>query len=95
MASCASPVRDRTVLFVATPTLWPSWPFLPVVRRSRGHEELGVMFDSRSAGLMGYSAMVFFTNLFDLPANLNQFLALPHETFDSAEELADAHWLVD
>ncbi len=95
MTSCASPVRDRTVLFVATPSLWPAWPFLPVVRRSKGQEELGVMFDSRFAGVTGYSATVFATNLFVLPATLNQFLALPHETFDTAEELADAGWRVD
>jgi len=88
-------VRDRTVLFIATPALWPSWPFLPVVRRCNGHEELGVMFDSRSAGLTGYSSTVFAANLFALPANLNEFLALPHETFDCAEELALAGWLVD
>jgi len=95
MTSCVVLARDRTVLFVATPALWPSWPFLPVVRRCNGREELGVMLDSRSAGLTGFSATVFSTNLFALPASLNEFLALPHETFDSAEELADAHWLVD
>jgi hypothetical protein len=30
-----------------------------------------------------------------LPPDLPAFLALPHETFDTAEELADAGWLVD
>jgi len=95
MTSCVVLARDRTVLFVATPALWPSWPFLPVVRRSNGHEELGVIVDSRSAGLTGYSATVFAANLFALPASLNEFLALPHETFDAAEELAAAGWLVD
>ena len=95
MQSCVSRVRDRTVMFVATPALWPSWPFLPVVRRSNGHEELGVMFDSRSAGLTGLSTTIYFTNLFSLPASLNDFLALPHETFDCAEEVAQAGWLVD
>jgi len=95
MTSSATLAENRTVLFVATPALWPSWPFLPVVRRSKGHEELGVIFDSRSAGLTGYSATVFAANLFALPASLNEFLALPHETFDTAEELADAQWLVD
>jgi hypothetical protein len=33
--------------------------------------------------------------LFLLPEDLAQFLALPHETFDSAEELAGAGWRVD
>ncbi|WP_143393377.1 hypothetical protein [Fimbriiglobus ruber] len=37
----------RHVLFVTTPALWPGWPFLPVVRRDRGAEDLGVLFDAR------------------------------------------------
>jgi hypothetical protein len=53
------------------------------------------MFDSRSAGLTGLSTTIYFTNLFSLPASLNEFLALPHETFDSAEEVVQAGWLVD
>ncbi|MBA4192737.1 MAG: hypothetical protein C0467_32630 [Planctomycetaceae bacterium] len=81
--------------FLSTPALWPAWPFLPLVRRSRGHDELGIVFDSRSAGLMGFSSVVFKTNLFLLPATWEEFLALPHETFDGAEELFEAGWRVD
>jgi len=95
MTTCVSPARDRTVLFLGSPALWPAWPFLPVVRRNKGYEELGVVFDSRSAGLTGLSTTVLFANLFDLPANLNEFLGLPRETFDTAEELASAGWVVD
>ena len=95
MTSVVSPVRDRTVLFVSSPALWPAWPFLPVVRRSNGHLELGVMFDSRSLGLTGFSASVFLGNLLELPDTMPEFLALPHETFDSAEEVAGAGWCVD
>ena len=96
MTSCVAHTRDRTVLFVANPALWPAWPFLPVVRRSRRREELGVLFDARHAcGLTGFSATVFLTNLFDLPQDLHQFLALPRESFDSAEELSQAGWQVD
>jgi hypothetical protein len=84
------------VLFLTTPVLWPHWPFLPVVRRTRGEEELGVVFDARGAcELMGYSATVFVTNLFALPKTLSEFLALPHESFDTVEELAAAGWCVD
>jgi len=53
------------------------------------------VFDSRSAGLTGYSATVFLTSLFLLPATWDEFRALPHETFDGAEELFDAGWRVD
>jgi hypothetical protein len=95
MTKCVSPVRDRTVLFLSTPALWPAWPFLPVVRRSKGNEELGVVLDSRSLGLTGYSSTVVLTNLFELPQTLNEFLALPKESFDSAEEVVAAGWCVD
>ena len=95
MTRAAIPARDRTVLFLSNPGLWPAWPFLPVVRRGRGAEELGVVFDARSARLTGYSATVFACNLFALPPDFEAFLALPHETFDSAEELAAAGWCVD
>lgn len=61
MASCLSRTRERALVFLTTPALWPAWPFLPVVRRRAGGEELGVVFDSRAAGLTGYSATVVFT----------------------------------
>lgn len=95
MASCVTPARDRMVLFLSAPALWPAWPFLPVVRRGKGHEELGVVFDSRSAGLTGFSSTVWLTNLFELPTKFTEFLAMPHETFDSADELVIAGWCID
>ena len=95
MATCVRRAQERTLLFLITPTLWPAWPFLPVVRRTRGVEELGVVFDSRAAGLTGFRATVFRTNLFLLPPSFEQFLALPHDTFDGVEELANSGWAVD
>ncbi len=95
MVSCVTAVRDRTLLFLTTPALWPAWPFLPVVRRSKGYEELGVLFDSQSAGLTGYSARVVLCNLFALPADPKEFLTSPNETFDCAEELVASGWCVD
>lgn len=95
MTGCVTQIRDRTMLFLSSPALWPAWPFLPVVRRTKGHDELGVVFDSRSAGLTGYSSKVYLTNMFLLPARWEEFLALPHETFDSADELVLAGWQVD
>lgn len=95
MTRSMTAVGSRTVLFIGTPALWPAWPFLPLVRRCKGTLELGVMIDSRSLGLTGRSSTVFLSNLLDLPATLTDFLALPHETFDSAEEVASAGWLVD
>jgi hypothetical protein len=95
MTHSATRARDRTVLFLSAPALWPLWPFLPVVRRTRGREELGVVFDARAARLTGYSATVFLTCLFLLPPSFEAFLTLPKEVFDSAEELADGGWRVD
>jgi hypothetical protein len=100
MSSTLTPgetARARTLHFLGRRELWPHWPFLPVVRRRPGQdEELGVVFDALGAcGLAGYSSTVFAVNLFLLPPALDQFLALPHETFDTAEELFDAGWTVD
>ncbi len=95
MATCARCARERALLFLTTPALWPHWPFLPLVRRAGGREELGVVFDARAARLTGYSATVFKTCLFLLPPTFEQFLALPRDTFDTADELIDAGWVVD
>jgi hypothetical protein len=87
---------QRTVMFLANPDLWPLWPFIPVVRRSSGEEEYGVVYDAREAvNLTGYSSTVFITNLFTLPEDFQQFMQLPKEVFDSAEELAATGWRVD
>ena len=86
----------RHLLVVATPALWPAWPFLPVVRRTAGHEEHGLLFDAMgTASKAGYSATVFACNLFLLPPTFEEFLALPKEVYDQAEELIDAGWRVD
>ena len=86
--------RHRRVM--ACPATWPVWPFLPVVRRTGPEEELGVLFDAvRVAGLTGFSATVFLTNLFTLPPTLAEFLALPKEVYDTADELVAAGWRID
>lgn len=96
MATGVARARDRTVLYLTNPALWPCWPFLPVVRRTTGREELGVVFDARSVcGRTGFSACVFLTNVFALPPTLDAFFALPREMYDAAEELFDGGWLVD
>jgi hypothetical protein len=87
-------VRHRLIL--STPATWPVWPFLPVVRRTNSVEELGVLFDAFGlCRLTGFSATVFFTNLFTLPPSLPALLALPKEVFDTPEELVAAGWRVD
>jgi hypothetical protein len=48
-----------------------------------------------SHDLPGSSATEFLTNLFLMPRQLNEFLALPKEVFDTREVLADAGWCVD
>ena len=95
MATCARRARERTLLFLTTPALWPMWPFLPVVRRTRGAEELGVVFDSRAAGLTGFSATVFRTNLFLLPASFEQFLTAAPRHLRQRRGLLESGWAVD
>lgn len=89
-----SPMRD--VHLMASPALWPTWPFLPVVRRSHGEQELGLLFDASAIpGLTGYRCTVWMANLFLLPRGLDAFLSLPKEVFDTFEEVAEAGWRVD
>ena len=92
MSAC----KMRDLLYLSTPALWPCWPMLPVVRRCKGREELGLVCDVMGVcGRTGYSATVFVCNLFDLPPTLEQFLELPREAFDSPEEVRAAGWTVD
>jgi hypothetical protein len=97
MSTPLAAARDRNLLFFRGPRRWPCWPFLPLVRRRPGREEeLGLLFDALgAAGLFGYSATVFLSNLFLMPAKLEEFLALPREPFDTPDEVADAGWSVD
>ena len=88
----------RDFLFFRSPRLWPLWPFLPVVRRpaGAGEPELGLMYDARGAfGRYGYSAAVFLTNYFLVPAALADLLALPRRVYDTPDELAADGWTVD
>jgi hypothetical protein len=89
--------RQRNLLFFTQARLWPTWPFLPLVRRRPGQEEeYGLLFDAKTVcGLLGLSATVYLCNFFLMPRTLDAFLALPRETYDTAEEMADAHWTVD
>ena len=93
MSAC----RQRNLLFLTCPQLWPNWPMLPLVRRREGQpEELGLLCDVMGlCGRPGYSATVFFGNVFLMPSTLEELLALPHETYDTAEELHTAGWCVD
>ena len=86
----------RNLMFFTTPALWASRPFLPLVRRDGGGQECGLLCDLMGlAGRPGYSATVFHCNLFLVPARLDEFLALPKEVFDLAEEVYAAGGRVD
>jgi hypothetical protein len=88
--------RERSLVFIAHPGVWPMWPVLPLVRRSRGREELGVMFDFRgTTGRTGFGATVLLSNLFELPHGERELLALPREVYDSAAEVVAAGWEID
>lgn len=89
--------QQRNLLYLSQPQRWPLWPILPLVRRKQGQEEeYGLLYDLKTTcGLLGYSSTVWLCNLFFLPPTLDQFLALPHETYDKPEEIAEAGWTID
>ena len=97
MPATADPAADpgRHLLFLSCPALWPAWPFLPLVRRTRDGDEYGLLFDPAAAGLTGPRYAVYRGNLFLLPATLAEFLASEHETYDSAGAVYVDHWRVD
>ena len=99
MNGSAPPFRGiaRDLLYLRTPRLWPTWPYLALMRRRPGLEaEYGVLYDIRgTSGRTGFGATVFLSNVFLMPRNEEEIIALPHETFDNAEEIVAAHWHVD
>ncbi len=87
----------RDLYFFTHPEAWPTWPFLPVVRRhADGRMDYGVLYDAlHRSGITGFSSTVFLTNLFLMPEDEDEFLALPKEIFDTSEEMAECGWRVD
>ncbi|MFO0806435.1 MAG: hypothetical protein U0791_25300 [Gemmataceae bacterium] len=96
MSRTALEPTTRQLLFLTTPALWSTWPFLPLVRRTGAEEEHGLLFDPMGElSKTGLSTTVFLANLFLLPPTLEEFLALPKEVYDEADKLLDAGWSVD
>jgi hypothetical protein len=91
------PATPRDLLYFATPALWPTWPFLAVIRRRvDGAEDCGVLYDCWTVSRRpGFSATVFLTNIFLMPRIEEEFFALPRETYDTVDEMAAAGWRVD
>ena len=82
---------------MASPALWTTWPFLPLVRRPpEGGVTLGLLFDAQAVcGRTGYRCTVFLAHLFLLPRTLDEFLTLPREVYDTFDEVCAAGWRVD
>ena len=88
--------RFRNVTIMSMPAMWPAWPFLPLVRRSKGELECGLLCDLMTLNnTPGFSATVHFGNLFMLPPTLDDFIKLPKEVFDTPDEIYSAGWRVD
>lgn len=88
---------ERNLLFFRTPSLWPQWPYLPLVRRSDDEVvALGLLYDFQgTSGRIGYRTTVFYANLFLVPATEAELLVLEKEVFDTWDELFAAGWRVD
>ena len=96
--------RDRHLLILDTPPLWPAWPFLPLIRRTAGRDEYGLLYDpaitawdaqSDSAHTTHRRTSVVFANLFLLPATEAEFLALPQQQYESPATMYADGWQVD
>jgi hypothetical protein len=87
----------RDLFFFRSPSLWPAWPYLPVVRRrSDDDTDLGVLYDfAHTSGRTGYGRTVFLSNVVFLPDTEEGLFALPKEVFDTFEEVRAAGWAVD
>ncbi len=81
----------------ARPPCWPVRPFLPVTRHLPENNKSNAVCFTTPAVLRLYSywATVFQVNLLDLAATEAEFLARPHYTNDTFEELANDGWVVD
>jgi hypothetical protein len=88
---------QRDLLILSSPKQWTTWPYLCLVRRKEdGEADCGVLYDAfHVSGRTGYSSTVFLENFFLLPGTEEQLLALPHESYDTHEELIAAGWRVD
>jgi hypothetical protein len=89
--------RKRNFLYLTTPSIWPVWPYLPLLRNRPGCEqEYGVLCDFlHVSGRTGYSATVFIANLFLMPRDEAEIIQLPREVYDTAEDIYAAGWRVD
>jgi hypothetical protein len=87
----------RDHFFFRNPSLWTTWPYLPVVRhKGEGEQDLGVLYDfAHTSGRTGFGSTVFVCNLFLLPETEEELLALPKEVFDNFDEVSAAGWAVD
>ncbi len=88
----------QLVVLLRSPHLWPTWPFLPVIRDppDGGRQQLGVLYDVfHATGRCGFSSTVFLANIFGLPDTEEAILALPRCTYDTVEEMIADGWRFD
>ena len=89
--------RRRNLLFLTTPELWQTWPFLPIMRQRPGSDqECGVLCDLlHYSGRAGFSATVFLSNFLLMPQTEPEILLLPREVYENAEQVYAAGWRID
>ena len=71
---------------------------MPLIRHQMGNDdyECGLLFDVFHVdGRTGFSATVFVANVLLLPTTVEDFLKLPHEHYDTVEDIYLAGWRVD
>lgn len=99
MTSQEMQLRQRSLFFMADPSRWPQYPFLPLVRRQPHDDDdpdLGVLYDAWGmSSIAGHRVTVFLGNLLLLPSSESELLSGPREVFDRFEDIVEAGWRVD
>lgn len=81
----------------ANPTIWPQWPYLPVLRlQTDERPEFGLLYDAEGySDKSGHQTTVFCATPADIALQESRFLKLPRHIYESVDELAAAGWIVD
>lgn len=101
MEQRADSFETEDKLMMSTPSSWPSWPFLPLVRYTKGEKpELAFLFEHAHFYTPQHQKILVFLNekLFDAEeatARADKLLSEPFECYVSVDAIYQAGWRVD
>ncbi len=93
---CSMKTAKQAAELIGLPQNWPSppgWPFLLLVRPNGVDNDVGLIYDAfHKEGVTGFSATVWLCGLLQFPLAMEERLTIPHEVFDTPEDIAIAGW---